>query len=83
MKRGIHIVTPNKMFGSGPMERYAALRRLARADCTHWFYEVRFACGVLLAPSLNCNCIVLCDACFPQNAAAQPQTGGSKSSALH
>lgn len=41
MQRGIHIVTPNKMMGSGPLAQYQAVRRLTRSSYAQWYYEVR------------------------------------------
>lgn len=41
MRQGIHIVTPNKKLGAGPLQRYHTVRNLTRSSYTHWFYEVR------------------------------------------
>jgi aspartokinase/homoserine dehydrogenase 1 len=43
MKQGLNIITPNKKLGSGPIERYQALRNLQRTSYVHFFYEVRVA----------------------------------------
>jgi hypothetical protein len=40
MKQGLNIITPNKKLGSGPIERYQALRNLQRTSYVHFFYEV-------------------------------------------
>lgn len=40
MRQGIHVVTPNKKLGAGPLERYQNVRDLTRRSYTHWFYEV-------------------------------------------
>lgn len=40
MKRGIHVITPNKKMGSGPLDRYKRARALTRKQYTHWYYEV-------------------------------------------
>ena len=40
IKKGIHVITPNKMLGSGPLEQYLAVRERQRESFTHWFYEV-------------------------------------------
>lgn len=41
MKQGVHVVTPNKKLGSGPLAQYAALRQIQRESYIHFFYEVR------------------------------------------
>jgi hypothetical protein len=41
MGKGINIITPNKKLGSGPLERYQAVRRMQRESYIHFFYEVR------------------------------------------
>jgi homoserine dehydrogenase len=45
MRAGVHVITPNKKLHSGPLERYAAVRKLQADGCAHYFYEVR--CGLL------------------------------------
>lgn len=40
IKKGIHIITPNKKLGAGPLEQYLAVRKRQRESYTHWFYEV-------------------------------------------
>lgn len=40
IKKGIHIITPNKRLGSGPLDRYLAVRQSQRQSFTHWMYEV-------------------------------------------
>ena len=42
MKQGVHVITPNKKLGSGPLAQYEALRRIQRESYIHFFYEVRF-----------------------------------------
>ena len=42
MRRGIHIITPNKKLNSGPLERYQALRQFQRGSYIHFLYEVRW-----------------------------------------
>eukprot|EP00884_Botryococcus_braunii_P021858 jgi/Botrbrau1/8356/Bobra.0046s0017.1 len=39
MKRGIHIITPNKKLNSGPLPQYLALRQFQRESYIHYFYE--------------------------------------------
>jgi hypothetical protein len=49
--QGIHIVTPNKKLGSGPLSDYLAVKQLQRAGKAHLMYEVswrRHCCRVLL-----------------------------------
>ena len=41
MQKGIHIITPNKKLGSGPLDQYLALRHFQRESYIHFFYEVR------------------------------------------
>ncbi len=38
--QGLHIITPNKKLGSGPLERYNTVRRMQRESYIHFFYEV-------------------------------------------
>lgn len=38
--QGIHVVTPNKKLGSGPLEQYQNVRRMQREGYIHFFYEV-------------------------------------------
>ena len=40
MQKGIHIITPNKKLGSGPLDQYLALRHFQRESYIHFFYEV-------------------------------------------
>ena len=42
MQKGIHIITPNKKLGSGPLDQYLALRSFQRESYIHFFYEVNF-----------------------------------------
>jgi homoserine dehydrogenase len=41
MAGGVHVITPNKKLHSGPLARYAAVRRLQAEGAAHYFYEVR------------------------------------------
>lgn len=45
MKKGINIITPNKKLGSGPLDRYQAVRKMQRESYIHFFYEVWQAAG--------------------------------------
>lgn len=40
MKKGIHIITPNKKLNSGPLEQYRALKQFQRESYIHYLYEV-------------------------------------------
>lgn len=40
IKKGIHIITPNKKLGSGPLQQYLDVRQTQRESYIHWFYEV-------------------------------------------
>ncbi len=41
MRKGIHIITPNKKMNSGPLERYTQLKQHQRESFIHYFYEAR------------------------------------------
>jgi hypothetical protein len=65
MRRGIHIVTPNKRLGSGPLARYDRVRQFARSSYTHWYYEV--------PPQHLSSAFLVALACLPCAAPAIPQ----------
>ena len=46
LKKGVHVVTPNKKVGSGPMGRYKECMSNAKESGAIWGYEViqRVAC---------------------------------------
>ncbi|KAG1680976.1 hypothetical protein FOA52_009935 [Chlamydomonas sp. UWO 241] len=46
MQSGIHIITPNKKCGSGPLEQYQAVRKVQRDGYTHFFYEGTVGAGL-------------------------------------
>jgi len=46
MKQGIHIITPNKKLGSGPLEQYQAVRKMQRDSYIHFFYEGTVGAGL-------------------------------------
>ena len=48
MQKGIHIITPNKKLGSGPLDQYLALRTFQRESYIHFFYEVHAPAGTAL-----------------------------------
>jgi aspartokinase/homoserine dehydrogenase 1 len=39
LERGIHVITPNKRAGSGPLDDYRELQARARSGSSHFFYE--------------------------------------------
>eukprot|EP00892_Ulva_mutabilis_P007158 jgi/Ulvmu1/4814/UM020_0099.1 len=53
MRQGIHIVTPNKKLGAGPLERYHTVRNLTRTSYTHWFYEATVGAGLPIIATLK------------------------------
>ena len=53
--QGIHIVTPNKKLGSGPLSEYLAVKQLQRAGKAHLMYEVSRQ-AVLLFGTAAANC---------------------------
>ncbi|KAJ7525674.1 hypothetical protein O6H91_17G061300 [Diphasiastrum complanatum] len=53
LKRGIHIVTPNKRANSGPLNRYLQLRELQRQSYTHYFYEATVGAGLPIISTLR------------------------------
>jgi hypothetical protein len=64
MGKGINIITPNKKLGSGPLERYQAVRRMQRESYIHFFYEVR------QLPSTNACCVSVSSLRCPRLGAA-------------
>lgn len=42
LKQGIHVITPNKRLGSGPLDQYKAVRKVEKSSSSHWLYEVNF-----------------------------------------
>ena len=45
MRKGIHIITPNKKMGSGPLARYQQLKQHQRDSYIHFFYEGTVGAG--------------------------------------
>ena len=39
LERGIHVITPNKKAGSGPIADYEVLQSLGKHGSSHFFYE--------------------------------------------
>jgi aspartokinase/homoserine dehydrogenase 1 len=46
MKKGIHVITPNKKLNSGDLARYQALKKHQRSSLTHFFYEGTVGAGL-------------------------------------
>ncbi len=53
MAQGIHVVTPNKRAGAGPLARYRALRRFAVEGGRHWLYEATVGAGLPVIATLR------------------------------
>ena len=39
LERGIHVITPTKKAGSGPITNYEVLQSLGKHGSSHFFYE--------------------------------------------
>lgn len=50
---GIHVVTPNKRAGSGPIERYRAIRKPVGAGTARWRYEATVGAGLPIIQTLR------------------------------
>jgi len=46
MKKGIHIITPNKKLNSGDLTRYKDVKKQQRSSLTHFFYEGTVGAGL-------------------------------------
>ncbi|CAK9201942.1 unnamed protein product [Sphagnum troendelagicum] len=53
LKKGIHIITPNKKANSGPLDQYLCLRELQRQSYTHYFYEATVGAGLPIISTLR------------------------------
>jgi aspartokinase/homoserine dehydrogenase 1 len=53
LKRGIHIVTPNKKANSGTLPYYRALQEARRAAGTHYLYEATVGAGLPIIQTLR------------------------------
>ena len=51
--RGIHVITPNKKAGSGPLGQYRALRAACREQRTHFLYETTVGAGLPVIQTLR------------------------------
>eukprot|EP00798_Chlamydomonas_sp_ICE-L_P005381 gene5381-5602_t len=53
IRMGIHVVAPNKKFGSGPLDRYKALKPLSLEAGRHFMYEATVGAGLPIMSSLR------------------------------
>ncbi|KAF8025453.1 hypothetical protein BT93_F2325 [Corymbia citriodora subsp. variegata] len=53
LRRGIHVITPNKKANSGPLDQYLKLRALQRQSYTHYFYEATVGAGLPIVSTLR------------------------------
>lgn len=53
LKRGIHIITPNKKANSGPMKYYNAMRVAQRRNNSHFFYEANVGAGLPIISTIR------------------------------
>ncbi len=53
MARGLHVVTPNKRAGAGPIARYRALRAAGVGGNRHWLYEATVGAGLPVITTLR------------------------------
>jgi bifunctional aspartokinase / homoserine dehydrogenase 1 len=53
MKKGIHIITPNKKMNSGPLKRYKELKANQRSSYIHYFYEGTVGAGLPVMQTLQ------------------------------
>jgi len=67
MRKGIHVITPNKKLNSGPLDLYRELKKFQRDSYIHFLYEVRrrliggraIICilSVFLVAPMTCPCL--------------------------
>lgn len=53
LQRGIHVITPNKHAGAGPLERYQAIRAASTATGTRFRYEATVGAGLPIIQTLR------------------------------
>ncbi len=53
LARGIHVITPNKQAGAGPMERYRAIRAAAAGSGARFRYEATVGAGLPIISTLR------------------------------
>ncbi|WP_440225497.1 bifunctional aspartate kinase/homoserine dehydrogenase I [Dokdonella sp. MW10] len=50
---GIHVITPNKQAGAGPLERWQAIRAAGEASGARWRYEATVGAGLPVVQTLR------------------------------
>lgn len=53
LERGIHVITPNKQAGSGPLAAYRRLRQASAAGRAFWRYEATVGAGLPVIQTLR------------------------------
>ncbi|KAF6152315.1 hypothetical protein GIB67_005969 [Kingdonia uniflora] len=53
LRKGLHVITPNKKANSGPLDQYLKLRALQRQSYTHYFYEATVGAGLPIISTLR------------------------------
>jgi aspartokinase/homoserine dehydrogenase 1 len=53
LERGIHVITPNKRAGAGPLARYRVVRELSEGRRTRFFYEATVGAGLPVITTLR------------------------------
>lgn len=53
LERGIHVITPNKRAGAGPLARYRAIRARSEGRRTRFFYEATVGAGLPVISTLR------------------------------
>lgn len=53
MRRGVHVVTPNKKAGSGDLAYFDELRRVSRESSAHYLYETTVGAGLPIIQTLR------------------------------
>ncbi|KAI4355464.1 hypothetical protein L6164_004237 [Bauhinia variegata] len=53
LRKGIHVITPNKKANSGPLNQYLRIRALQRQSYTHYFYEATVGAGLPIISTLR------------------------------
>eukprot|EP00878_Enallax_costatus_P043901 GHUV01052005.1.p1 GENE.GHUV01052005.1~~GHUV01052005.1.p1 ORF type:complete len:234 (+),score=43.74 GHUV01052005.1:95-796(+) len=50
---GLHVITPNKKLGAGPLQRYQQLRQLQKETGKHFMYEATVGAGLPIISTLK------------------------------
>ena len=53
LERGIHVITPNKKAGSGPIAEYEVLKSLGKHGSSHFFYETTVGAALPIISTLQ------------------------------